>query len=81
MNTTTLSTHSCILKVNGKHGLVFKARHPNRRYLKQMAEEILSSETTDYTRYEIHVSDHANEEMTEPEHLLHIDTSELSFNY
>lgn len=77
MNIHALITPNFILKINGKHGLVFKTRHTNRHYLKEMAEEILSTQTTGFTDYEIHVSDHANDEMTEPEHLLHIDASEL----
>lgn len=81
MNTSLQNSQRCILKVNGKHGLVFKARHNSIQYLKKMAEELLSYERTDFMGYEIHVSDHANKEMTEPENLLHIDVSELSYNY
>ena len=81
MNTDFLSSQRCILKVMGKHGLVFKTRHDDVQYLQTMAEELMAYERTDFTEYEIHVSDHADSEMTEPEHLLHIDAEELKYNY
>jgi hypothetical protein len=68
-----------ILKVSGKHGLVFKTRHHSKTYLKQVATELIGKRDGDFTHYEIHHSDHPNSEMTEPEHLLHIDASELPF--
>jgi len=72
-----LSSQHFILKVCGKHGLVFKTRHNDKEYLHQVAQDLLSQPDGNFTRYEIHDSDHANAEMTEPEHLLHIDASEL----
>jgi len=81
MNENFLNSQRCILKVMGKHGLVFKARHDDWLYLQNLAEELISDEDSVFTEYEIHVSNHANDEMTEPEHLLHIDASELSHNY
>lgn len=72
-----LNAQHYILKVCGKHGLVFKARHNDKAYLTQVAKELLEKKDSDFTDFEIHDSDHANSEMTEPEHLLHIDASEL----
>lgn len=81
MKEDILSTQHHILKVMGKHGLVFKARHADPAYLEKMALEMLAQEDSDFLDYEIHNSDHPNAEMTEPEHLLHIDAAELHSNY
>ena len=72
-----LKSQHYILRVCGKHGLVFKTRHNDRAYLEKVAEELLLQKDKTFTKYEIHNSDHPNMEMTEPEHLLHIDVSEL----
>lgn len=72
-----LNAEHFILKVAGKHGLVFKTRHNDRAYLKKVAEELLAQKDSHFTEYEIHSSDHANLEMTEPEHLLHLDPNEM----
>ncbi|CAN8139237.1 conserved hypothetical protein [uncultured Thiomicrorhabdus sp.] len=81
MKNSILNRQNCILKVCGKHGLVFKARHDDIEYLQHIAEELLAVQQSDFTSYEIHISTHANEEMTAPEHLLHIDAEQLRYNY
>ena len=77
METNLLKQDHFILKMQGKHELVFKARHNDKAYLEQVAKELIGKGDGDFLNYEIHHSDHANDEMTEPEKLLHIDASEL----
>lgn len=60
-----------VLKIIGKHGLVFKTKHPNPEYLKQLAETQLNTEGTMFTEYNIHPSDHSNAELTQSEFLIH----------
>lgn len=67
----TAYTQVYILKITGKHGLVFKCKHTNVDYLKKIAENQLKEKGTDFTKYEIHPSDHSNSELTEAEKLLH----------
>jgi hypothetical protein len=60
-----------VLKVYGKHNLTFKAKHHDSVYLKKVAEQLISIKDTDFTHYEIHFNSEANEEMTEPNTLIH----------
>ncbi|WP_029408050.1 hypothetical protein [Thiomicrorhabdus sp. Milos-T2] len=64
-------TQVYVLKITGKHGLVFKCKDTDKDYLKKIAENQLKEEGTDFTDYEIHPSDHSNSELTEAEQLLH----------
>ncbi|AZR80849.1 hypothetical protein AYJ59_00215 [Thiomicrospira sp. S5] len=66
-----VNTTHYVLKVTGKHGLVFKTKHNDKNYLKKVAEQLLEQEDGHFTEYEIHASDHANSEMTQPENLIH----------
>lgn len=75
---TPLNAEHFILKVVGKHSLVFKTRHNDRSYLEKVAKELLSQEDSHFTEYEIHDSDHANSEMTETEHPFHYVKDDLS---
>ena len=60
-----------VLKVKGKHGLVFKTKHHSEDYLQKIAEELINWPKSDFLEYEIHTSDHSNSEMTQAEILLH----------
>ncbi|MDG4813556.1 hypothetical protein P8629_11105 [Hydrogenovibrio sp. 3SP14C1] len=60
-----------VLKVKGKHNLIFKTKHNDPEYLKKVGEELVAQEDGHFTEYEVHRSDHANKEMTQAEHLLH----------
>jgi hypothetical protein len=73
MQDALLNGEHFVLKITGKHGLVFKTRHQDRDYLKQVAETLLEQKDSHFTDYEIHDSRHANDEMTAPEHLLHLE--------
>lgn len=71
MEETLLDKEHFVLKVLGKHGLVFKTRHNDRAYLEKVAQDLLGQEDSHFTEFEIHDSDHANAEMTQPENLIH----------
>lgn len=77
MSVTKPCTEHFILKISGKHGLVFKTKHNNKGYLEDVAKQLLEMPDSNFTSYEIHDSDHANSEMTEPDHLIHLDPAEL----
>lgn len=78
MQENPLNQEHFILKVTGKHGLVFKARHNDKAYLKQVADQLLSLEDGHFTEYDIHDSDHANSEMTEPQELIHLTKEDIA---
>lgn len=71
-NSELIETEHFVLKVYGKHNLMFKTKHKDLDYLKKVGEELISQKDTDYTHYEIHFNSEANEEMTHPEMLLHL---------
>lgn len=63
--------HDCfVLKVFGKHHMLFKTKHRDEEYLKNVAEGMLKQEETEYTHFEIIHSDqeHANDELTHYEY-------------
>jgi len=57
-----------VLKVSGKHNLIFKNKHNDIVYLNKVAQDLINQPDGHFTRFEIHPSDHANGEMTEAEH-------------
>ena len=71
MQENALNSEHFVLKVSGKHGLIFKTKHNDKSYLEKVAKEMLALPDGHFTEYEIHTSDHANEEMTHPEFLIH----------
>ncbi|MDX1795509.1 MAG: hypothetical protein R3219_02185 [Hydrogenovibrio sp.] len=60
-----------VLKVFGKHNLVFKTKHEDPEYLKKVGEELITQKDTHFTTYEIVYTYEANEELTHPEFLIH----------
>lgn len=68
---SALNKDHYVLKMRGKHGLVFKTKHNDRSYLEKVATEMLELPDSHFSEYEIHNSNHSNEEMTHPEYLIH----------
>lgn len=71
------NTAHYVLKVIGKHGLVFKTKHTDKDYLIKVAEQLLDQKDGHFTEYEIHASNHPNMEMTQPENLIHFNKRDL----
>ncbi|PLA75322.1 hypothetical protein CYQ88_01785 [Hydrogenovibrio sp. SC-1] len=59
-----------VLKVSGKHNLVFKTKHNDSDYLTKVAKDLIDQPDGHFTQFEIHPSDHANGEMTQAEHFV-----------
>jgi len=72
---TTFNDHY-VLKVTGSHGLVFKTKHSDRAYLEKIAKALIAQDDAHFTEYEIHDSDHPNDELTECEQPAHFSKKE-----
>lgn len=59
-----------VLKVSGKHNLVFKTKHNDAEYLKKVAQDLIENQAGHFSQFEIHPSDHANGEMTQAENFV-----------
>ncbi len=73
---TALNEHY-VLKVTGEHGLIFKTKHYDHNYLDKIANALMDQQDTHFTSYEIHTSDHSNDEMTVCEDLIHFQSKEF----